>query len=144
MKHLGFFDPFCDSGGDRRHGENHGGELLVKSKGGLVNEGNVVGDTCLGSEVLEVSDVFLESIVHDAIRAFERSLGELGELKVGGCFGIIGKNVDSKLDVNLSEVFLELAIEVSAILSYHISEKETLCPLLILLSMVMTLSLSEV
>ena len=55
-----------------------------------------------------------------------------------------GKKVDSKLDVNLSKVFSVLAKEVSAILSYHISEKETLCPLLILLSMVMTLSVSEV
>ena len=52
--------------------------------------------------------------------------------------------MDSKLDVNLSKVFSELAMEVSAILSYHISEKETLRPLLILLSVVMTLSVSEV
>ena len=54
------------------------------------------------------------------------------------------KKVDSKLDANLSKVFSELAIEVSTILSYHISEKETPRPLLILLSMVMTLSVSEV
>ena len=52
--------------------------------------------------------------------------------------------MDLKLDANLSKVFSELAMEVSAILSYHISEKETPCPLLILLSMVMTLSVSEV
>ena len=52
--------------------------------------------------------------------------------------------MDSKLDANLSKVFSELVIEVSAILSYHISEKETPRPLLILLSMVMTLSVSEV
>ena len=31
VKQLGLFDPFCDSGGDRGHGEDHGGELLVKS-----------------------------------------------------------------------------------------------------------------
>ena len=41
--------------------------------------------------------------------------------------------MDSKLEANLSNVFSELAIEVSAILSYHISEKETPRPLLILL-----------
>ena len=91
MEYFGLFDPFGDSGGDRRHGENHGGELLVKSKRKLVNEGNIVGDTCLGSEGLEVSDVFLEYIIHDAIRAFERFLGELGELKTDGCFDIIGE-----------------------------------------------------
>ena len=52
--------------------------------------------------------------------------------------------MDSKLNANLLKVFLVLAIEVSTILSYHISEKETLRPLLILLRVVMTLSLSEV
>ena len=52
--------------------------------------------------------------------------------------------MDLKLDVNLSKVFSVLAIEVSAILSYHISEKETPRPLLILLSVVMILSVSEV
>ena len=31
VEHLGLFDPFCDSGRDRRHGKNHGGKLLVKS-----------------------------------------------------------------------------------------------------------------
>ena len=46
--------------------------------------------------------------------------------------------------MNLSKVFSELVIEVAAILSYHISEKETLCPLLILLRVVRTLSVSEV
>ena len=55
-----------------------------------------------------------------------------------------GKKVDSKLDANLSKVFSVLAMEVSAILSYHIFEKETPRPLLILLSVVMTLSVSEV
>ena len=52
--------------------------------------------------------------------------------------------MDSKLDANLSKVFSELATEVSAILSYRISEKETPRPLLILLSVVMTLSVSVV
>ena len=52
--------------------------------------------------------------------------------------------MDSKFEANLSKVFLVLAIEVSAILSHHISEKETPCPLLILLRVVMTLSTLEV
>ena len=52
--------------------------------------------------------------------------------------------MDSKFEVNLLKVFSELVIEVSAILSYHISEKETQCPLFILLRVVITLSTSEV
>ena len=52
--------------------------------------------------------------------------------------------MDSKFDANLSKVFSELAMEVSAILLYHISEKEAPHPLLILFSVVMTLSVSEV
>ena len=52
--------------------------------------------------------------------------------------------MDSNFEVNLLKVFSELAIEVSAILSYHISKKETPRSLLILLRVVMTLSMSEV
>ena len=79
MEYLSLFNPFCDSGRDRRHGENHGGELLVKSKGELVDEGNVISDSCFRSKILEVSDVFLESIVCDFIGAFEL-LGELEQV----------------------------------------------------------------
>ena len=71
MEHLGLFDPFRDSGGDGQHRKNHGGELLVKAEGKLVNEGDIIRDTCLGSKVLKIGDVLLESIVHDAIRTFE-------------------------------------------------------------------------
>ena len=91
VEHLSLFDPFCDSGGDREHGEDHSGKLLVKSWGELVDEGDVVGDTCFRSKVLEIGDVFLESIVHDAVRAFEQFLSELGELEAGGCLGVIGE-----------------------------------------------------
>ena len=52
--------------------------------------------------------------------------------------------MDLKLDANLSKVFSELAMEASAILSYHISEKETPRPLLILFRVVITLSVSKV
>ena len=41
VEHLGLFDPFCDSGGDQGHGENHSGELLVKPERELLDEGNV-------------------------------------------------------------------------------------------------------
>jgi hypothetical protein len=52
------------------------------------------------------------------------------------------KNVDSKFSLNLSKVFLDEAMFVLAIQSYHISEKSTPRPLLILLRVVMTWSLS--
>ena len=75
-------------------------------------------------------------------------LNDLWESLVSSNWAVVlvslGKNVDSKLEANLSKVFSKLATEVSAILSYHISEKETPRPLLILLRVVMTLSVSEV
>ena len=71
MEHFGLFNPFRNGGRDGRHGKNHGGELSVKSKGKLVNEGNVIGDSRFRGKVLEVSDILLESIVHNPIRAFE-------------------------------------------------------------------------
>ena len=53
--------------------------------------------------------------------------------------------IDTALSQHIESAFASNpATEVSAILSYHISEKETPRPLLILLSVVMTLSVSEV
>ena len=52
--------------------------------------------------------------------------------------------MDSKFEANLSKVFSELVIEVFAILPYHISKKATPRPVLILLRVLMTLSMSEV
>ena len=91
MEHLGLFDPFCNGSGDRGHRKNHCCELLVESQGKLVDEGDIVGDTCLRGKVLEVSDILLKPIVHNAIRAFEGFLSELGELETRSCFGIIGE-----------------------------------------------------
>ena len=71
MEYLSLFNPSCDGGRDRRHGDNHGGELLIKSKGELVDEGNVANDSCFRSKILEIGDVLLESVIHDSIRVFE-------------------------------------------------------------------------
>ena len=68
MEYFGFFDPFSNGGRNQGHRKNHSSELLVKSKGELVNEDDIIGDSCLRSEILEVSDVLLESIVQDSIR----------------------------------------------------------------------------
>ena len=72
----------------------------------MVDEGDVVGDTCLRSEVLEIGDVFLKSIVYNAIRAFEGFLSELGELETRGCFGIIGEKGRFKVGCKFVEGFL--------------------------------------
>ena len=68
---LGLLDPGSHSGWDGCHGEDHGGELLVESKRELVNEGDFVGNSCSGREVLKVGDILLESVVSDSIRVFE-------------------------------------------------------------------------
>ena len=78
MEHLGFFDPFIDGGGDDGHGEDYCGDSLINPQGELVNEGDVISDSSLASKVLEVSDVLLESIVCDPIRAANGLLDEFG------------------------------------------------------------------
>ena len=103
VKYLGLFMPFCNGGGDRRHREYHCSKLLVKSKGKLVDESDVVGDACLRGKVLEVSDILLESIVHNSIRAFEQFLSELGELEVSSCFSVIGEKCRLKVGCKFVE-----------------------------------------
>ena len=75
---LGFFDPFIDGGGDDGHGKDHCGNSLINPQGELVNESDVVGDSCFANEVLEVGDVLLESIICDPIRAVNGLLDEFG------------------------------------------------------------------
>ena len=72
----------------------------------MVNEGDVVGDTCFRSKVLEVGDIFLKTIVHDSIRAFERFLSQFGELKTSSCLSIIGKKGGFKVRCEFVEGFL--------------------------------------
>ena len=78
MEHFGLFDPFVDSGGNGRHGKDHCGDSLINPQGELVNEGDVISDSGFAGEVLKVSDVLLESIISDPIRAADGFLNEFG------------------------------------------------------------------
>ena len=69
MESLGLFYSLVNGGGDGGHEEDHGGDLEPKEK--LVNESDIVSNTCFGRQALEVSDVFLEAIVCDSVRAFK-------------------------------------------------------------------------
>ena len=60
------------------------------------------------SKILEVGDIFLESVVHNPIRAFERLLSELGELEPGSGLGIIGEEGGFKVGGKLVEGFLSV------------------------------------
>ena len=72
----------------------------------MVDKGDIVGDASLGGKVLEVGDILLKPIIHNAIRAFEGFLSELGELETCGCLGIIGKEGGLKVGCKLVEGFL--------------------------------------
>ena len=67
-----------DGGGDGRHGKDHCGNLLINLQGELVNEGDIVSDSGFAGKVLEVSNVLLESIICDPIRAVDDLLDEFG------------------------------------------------------------------
>ena len=71
MECLGPITPIFDCHGNGGHGEDHGGNLLVQSKGELVSEGDVISDSCFTGEVLEVGDVLLEAVVKGSIRTFD-------------------------------------------------------------------------
>ena len=57
----------------------------------MVDEGDIVGDTCLRGQVLEVGNVLLKAIISYSIWAFKGFLGELGELEAHSCFGVVGE-----------------------------------------------------
>ena len=83
MEHLGSINPILDCGGDGRHRENHGSNPLVQSERELVNESDVVGDSCFTGEVLEVSDILLKTVVKGSIRAFGGFLNQFGQVEAG-------------------------------------------------------------
>ena len=87
---LGLFDPLVDRGRDGGHRENHSGESLIDSKGELINEGDVVSDACLASEVLEVGDILLEPVIGGSVGAANGFLDELGKVQAGSGSGIKG------------------------------------------------------
>ena len=78
MECLGPINPILDCYGNGGHGENRGGNFLVQSKGELVDEGDVVGDSCLTGEVLEVGNVLLEAIIEGFIGMFDGFLNQFG------------------------------------------------------------------
>ena len=143
MESLGFFDPFINSGRDGGHGEDYSGDLLINLQRELIDEGNVVHDSSLAGEILEVCDVLLETIIGGSIGEASGFLDKFREIKASSGLGVKGVESGFEFFVNLSKVFSEEWMEESAILSYHISVKEAPLPSLILLRVVMTLSLSE-
>ena len=74
MERLGSINPIFDCSGDGRHREDHGSNPLVQSERELVNESDVVSDSCFTEEVLEVSDILLETVIKGSIRVFGGSL----------------------------------------------------------------------
>ena len=90
MECLGFFNSFIDGNGNDEHGEDYGGDSLINPQRELVNEGDVVSDSSLASEVLEVGDVLLEPIICDPIRVVNGLLDEFGQIKAGSSFGVKG------------------------------------------------------
>ena len=69
-------NPSFDGDGNSGHGEGHISDLLVQSKRKLANEGELFLYSGLHREVLEVSDILLESIVGGAILLLEGCLLE--------------------------------------------------------------------
>ena len=60
------------------HGQDHGGDLSVKPHGELGDSGEFVFELRLRGEVLEVVDIFLESIVGGPVFVLSWSLDEFG------------------------------------------------------------------
>ena len=71
VERLGPINPIFDCYRNGGHGKDHGSNLLVQSKGELINEGDVISDSCFTGEVLEVCVVLLEAIVKGSIGAFD-------------------------------------------------------------------------
>ena len=88
---------FLNYGGDGWHGEDHGGNLLVDSKGGMINEGGFIHDPGFGGEILEVGDEFLEIVVEGSIFLSEGLLNEFSKVRVGSGFDVEG--VEGSLEV---------------------------------------------
>ena len=107
MEGFGLLDPFVDSGGDGGHGKDHGGNALVNPQEELVDEGNVVGDSSLAGEVLEVGDILLETIISGSVGAANGLLDELGKVQAGSGSGI--EWVERSLEV-LSELLEGLLV----------------------------------
>ena len=123
MECLGPINPIFDCHGNGGHGENHGGNLLVQSEGELVDEGDVVGDSCFTGEVLEVGDVLLEAIIKGSIRAFDGFLDQFGQIKVGCGFGVKGVEGGFEVLCELLEDFLGVGdVGICELIVPHLSK----------------------
>ena len=71
MENCSLVNPSFDRSGDRRHGKDHVGNLLIQSKRELANEGEFFLHSGLHREVLEVGDILLESVVSFSVLLFE-------------------------------------------------------------------------
>ena len=76
MEDLGLINPSLDGSGDQGHGQDHFGDLLIKSKRELTDEVKLVLGSGLHGEILEVSDVLLESVTGGAVLLLEGPLSE--------------------------------------------------------------------
>ena len=63
---------------------------MINSKGELIDEGDVVCDACLASEVLEVGDILLEPVISGSVGAANGFLDELGKVQAGSGSGVEG------------------------------------------------------
>ena len=78
MKCLGLRNPFLQSVGRILHGQNHSGDLSVKSSGELSNGRELVFELSLGGEVFELINEVLESIIWGSVFVLSGFLDKFG------------------------------------------------------------------
>ena len=93
MESLCFCNPFFQHVRWVLHGQNHGGNLSVKSHGELSNSGEFILELGFGGKVFEFVDEFLESVVWSAILVLSWFLNEFGQISPCSYFGIKGVKI---------------------------------------------------
>ena len=78
MKGLCFRDPFFQSVGGVLHGQDHCGDLSVKSHGELSDGHEFVFKLSLGGEIFEVVNKVLKSVIWGSVFVLSRFLDEFG------------------------------------------------------------------
>ena len=76
VEDLRLIDPPFDSSGDGGHGEDHISNFLIQCERELANEGELLLHSGLHGEILEVSDVLLETVIDVTILLLEGLLSE--------------------------------------------------------------------
>ena len=90
MKGFCFRNPLFQGVGWVLHGEDHGGDLSIKSHGKLSHHSKFVFKLGLGSEVFELIDEVLESIIWSPVFVLSGFLDEFRQVSSGPYFGIKG------------------------------------------------------